>query len=75
VQEQDTEIRKRVCRGCNESYDYPVPRSPATRFYCDSCAELPAEVRAILEKYNKRIKAMAAQIEKLEQRCKALEGK
>jgi len=52
-----------------------VPRSPATRFYCESCAELPAEVRAVLEKYNKRLKALAAQIDKLEQRCRALEGK
>jgi len=65
-----TETSKRVCRACNESYDYPVLRSLATRFHCAACVELPAETRALFEKYNKRIKALAAQVAKLEQRCR-----
>lgn len=70
----EKETSKRVCRACNESYDYPVLRSPATRFHCEACAELPAETRALFEKYNKRVKALTAQVEKLEQRCRALEA-
>jgi hypothetical protein len=66
--EQDRETKKRVCRSCNESYDYPLPRDPATRFHCSACVELPAGTRALFEKYNKRIKALAVQVERLEQR-------
>lgn len=75
METQDKESHKRVCRACNESYEYPVPRSPATRFHCASCAELPQETRALFEKYNKRVKALLGQVEKLEQRCRVLEGK
>ncbi len=71
---EDKECRTRVCRACNESYLYPVPKSPATRFYCETCAELPAGVRAMFEKYNRRIKALSAQLDKLEQRCGQLGG-
>lgn len=73
--DQDTGTKKRVCRSCNESYEYPVSRSLATRFHCPACVELPAETRALFEKYNKRIKALTAQLGQLEQRCRALEGK
>lgn len=65
---RDTECQTRMCRACNEAYDYPVPKSAATRFYCGPCAELPARVRAMFEKYNRRIKALVARIDKLEQR-------
>lgn len=73
--DQDTGTKERVCRSCNERYEYPVPRSLATRFHCAACVELPAETRALFEKYNKRIKTLTAQVDQLEQRCRALEGK
>ncbi|MBI4579989.1 MAG: hypothetical protein HY718_09830 [Planctomycetes bacterium] len=71
--DEDNELQERVCRACGEPYRYPVRHSPATRFHCASCAGLPADVRAMFEKYNRRIKALAVQLERLEQRCRAPE--
>lgn len=68
----EKETRARTCRACNETYEYPVPKSPATRFHCPACAELSADVRNVLEKYNRRLKALTTQVEKLEQRCREL---
>ncbi|MFO0974689.1 MAG: hypothetical protein U1A27_14805 [Phycisphaerae bacterium] len=34
---RDDELQQRVCRACNDKYDYPVPNSGATR-YCPACA-------------------------------------
>lgn len=62
---EDNELQDRICRACNETYRYPVPRSGATRFHCETCAELPTATRGVLEKFNKRIKALTQQVEKL----------
>jgi len=61
----DSETRQRVCRVCGQSYAYPRRKSPATRFYCDTCADLPPAVRAVLEVHNKRLKSLAAALERL----------
>lgn len=71
MKEDTDEIHERVCRACNETYNYPVPKSPATRFYCETCAGLDAPVRAVLERYNKRLKSLATTVHKLEQRWAA----
>lgn len=70
----EKESRPRICRACNETYEYPVLKSPATRFYCPTCAELPAQTRGMFEKFNRRIKAMSSQLEKLEQRRQKADG-
>ena len=64
------ELQQRTCRACNATYKYPVPKSMATRFYCDSCAGLPSEVRATFEQYNKRLKALAAKVRQLGDKLK-----
>jgi hypothetical protein len=56
--ERDDELQVRVCRACNEKYDYPVKKSPATRFYCETCALLPEGVRTTVERLNKRVKEL-----------------
>lgn len=61
------ELQQRTCRSCQRTYEYPVPKSTATRFYCAQCMELDEKVRALFEVYNKRIKALTARVEKLEQ--------
>jgi hypothetical protein len=68
------EVRRRVCRACNESYAYPVAKGLATRFHCASCSQLAPEVRATFERYNRRIKTLAAAVAKLEQQCQAPDG-
>jgi hypothetical protein len=64
----DDELQERVCRSCNRTYDYPVLKSAATRFYCEECMELPPPVRAAFEQFNKRIKTLSAAIARLEQK-------
>ena len=58
--------QKRVCRSCGQEYTYPVPKSLASRFYCDMCVELPREVRSVMERLNKRVTRLAARVEKLD---------
>jgi hypothetical protein len=66
--QDDDELQQRVCRACNQTYDYPVLKSGATRFYCEDCMELPAPVRATFEQFNKRVKSLSATVQKLEQK-------
>jgi len=64
--DQSDELQERTCRACDRTYKYPVPKSTATRFYCEACMELSPEVRGTFELYNKRIKKLEKQIAKLE---------
>ncbi|MCP4251353.1 MAG: hypothetical protein GY778_30320 [bacterium] len=61
----DSELQDRTCRCCDRSYQYPVPRSHATRFYCERCAALSADVRTLLEMLNKRIRRLSREVESL----------
>ena len=54
----DPELQIRRCRACDRNYDYPVVRSRATRFYCETCAELPEPIRASFERLNKRVREL-----------------
>lgn len=56
--ETDDELQSRQCRACDRRYDYPVVRNRATRFYCESCADLPEGVRATIERLNKRVREL-----------------
>ncbi len=66
IKQDADEIQQRVCRGCSQTYKYPVLRSGATRFYCESCMGLPANIRATFEAFNKRLNALAGAVKKLE---------
>ncbi len=61
----DDELQERACRCCERSYRYPVPRSTATRFYCQYCVGLDAGVREMFELFNKRLGRLTSQIESL----------
>ena len=59
------ELQDRVCRCCGRDYKYPVPKSLATRFYCDACVALDDNARAMFEHFNKRLKALSREIASL----------
>lgn len=63
---EDTERQTRVCRSCRQSYAYPVLRSLATRFHCESCVSLPAETRATFERLTRRINDLESRLARLE---------
>jgi len=67
----DDELQERVCRACSRTYDYPVHKSTATRFYCEDCSDLPPAVRTAFEQFNKRIKSLSTAVQKLEQKLNA----
>jgi hypothetical protein len=52
----DEDIKqKRRCKCCNKMYDYAVPNSHATRFFCEECTDLPEPIRKVLASFNKRL--------------------
>lgn len=66
--DMDEELQERTCRACDRTYKYPVPKSTATRFYCEACMELAPEVRGAFEHYNKRLKKLTTQLARLEKK-------
>lgn len=62
---RDEELQERTCRACDRTFKYPVPRSLATRFHCEDCAQLPPGTRAMFEMQNKRLKALSAEVNRL----------
>lgn len=64
----ETELQQRVCRACNRTYKYPVLKSLASRFYCEDCMGLDANIRASFEQFNKRIKTLTTMVEKLQKK-------
>ncbi len=59
------EIKKRVCRCCGRTFDYPVAKSGATRFHCPDCAALKPELRKVFEQLTRRLKRHDVEIDKL----------
>ena len=66
--EIDDELQRRTCRACGQDYNYPARGSAATRFHCEACMKLPPAVRGTFEQYNKRVRDLARQVRKLEER-------
>jgi hypothetical protein len=62
------ELQTRVCRCCDREYAYPVKKSLATRFHCEECARLDEDVRALFERFNKRLRKLSGDLRRLEQR-------
>jgi hypothetical protein len=54
--------REKTCQVCGTSYVYPEKGSKATRFNCESCAELPAHFRKILARMSRRIQNLERKI-------------
>ncbi|MCP4590143.1 MAG: hypothetical protein GY842_05325 [bacterium] len=65
---ESEESQKRVCRCCNRTYDYPIKKSLATRFYCATCSQLDKDSRGLFEGFNKRLRKMGAELEKVQQK-------
>ena len=59
--------REKTCQACGDTYTYPTKGSPANRYYCELCAELPARHRQILKRLHKRVAALEREIERLKQ--------
>jgi hypothetical protein len=73
--DRDDELQTRVCRACSQTYRYPVLKSLATRFHCEACMRLDPEVRAVFEAFNRRIKSLAAEVDKLKKVADSGRGK
>jgi hypothetical protein len=54
--------REKTCQVCGNSYVYPEKDSRATRFHCESCAELPLHFRKVLACLSKRIQTLERKI-------------
>ncbi len=59
------ELQDRTCRACGRPYKYPVRKSRATRFHCQACVDLDANVRATFEHFNRKIKAVQRELNAL----------
>jgi len=58
----------RRCRSCGAGYDYPLPRGIATRSHCAVCAALPVEWRRALERMQRRLARLEADVRMLKDR-------
>lgn len=67
-------MQKRTCRVCSSTYDYPTPKSIATRFYCEECVEIPVATRRVLEALRRKNDRMSTRIEKLESELASAKG-
>ena len=61
------QTKQRFCRCCNRRFEYPVPKSRATRFHCPDCAQLKPELRKVFEQFNRRLKQVAVDLDKVKQ--------
>jgi len=57
--------REKTCQVCGESYVYPEPGSPATRFHCELCVALSAHDKKVLGRLAKRISVLEKTVDKL----------
>ena len=58
---------KRTCRVCGKQYDYPVPRTHATRTACDARVTIPEDVTRALSTLRGRIDRLSREVERLKQ--------
>lgn len=68
------ELQTRTCRACGRAYSYPILKSAATRFYCESCMRLDAPTRETFEHFNKRLKELTAALQKIQPAAPAKSG-
>ncbi len=54
--------RVKTCQVCGSTFVYPEKASKATRFHCESCADLPAHFRKVLTRLGKRIQTLERKI-------------
>jgi hypothetical protein len=64
------ELQDRVCRACGRGYQYPVRKSLATRFYCEACMNLDADVRAMFEHFHKKLKSLSRELNALKSKTR-----
>jgi len=61
----EAEIQTRTCRSCGRTFRYPVPRSLATRFHCDSCVRLDEATRETFEQVQKELQRLRTELKKV----------
>jgi len=57
--------REKTCQVCGSTFIYPEKGSKATRFHCESCADLPVHFRKTLTRLGKRIRTLERKIRTL----------
>ena len=60
-----SEMQKRTCRVCGETYDYPGHASLATRFHCERCVSIPEEVQRVFETMRRRVERLTKEVSAL----------
>jgi len=60
--------RLRTCRACGRQFEYPLKGSPATRFLCEECVEIPEVTRKVAERLFSRIQKLELTVKRLEQK-------
>jgi len=61
--------RLRTCRACGKQFEYPIKGSPATRFHCEECVDIPADTRKVAERLFARVQKLEQTVKRLEQRA------
>jgi hypothetical protein len=58
--------RIRTCRVCAKQFEYPVKGSAATRFHCEECVNIDADLRLIFERLSTRLQKIELALKRLE---------
>ena len=67
----DEGVSRRRCKACGTTFTYPVARSAATRFHCESCATLAPALRKTFEQLTRRVNQLEKQLKKPAAKAKA----
>ena len=65
----ESEVQKRTCRICGETYAYPEHRSIATRFHCEKCVKIPEDAQRVFEMMRRRMDRMAKELHALKKKA------
>ena len=63
--------RLRTCRACGKQFEYPLKGNPATRFHCEECVYIPADLRKVAERLFARVQKLELTVKRLEQKAAA----
>jgi hypothetical protein len=66
--------RIRTCRACGKQFEYPLKGSPATRFHCEDCVDIPTDTRKLAERLFSRVQKLELTVKRLEQKGAAAPG-
>ncbi len=58
--------RIRTCRACGKQFEYPIKGSTATRFHCEDCVRIDADLRLLFERLSSRLQKIESALNRLE---------